>query len=156
MAGIPAIYVNNFFAQPGDRSAAVASGVARDITRAPIDFGEARDRLADTVTPGGRATRQLVHMLGVRAGQAAFHPDAPLDLVLDAGPLLAFERRAPDGRQTILAVSNLGPDEIDVSRERLGLAPALPVPDLLSGGELSGPDLTLEPYQTVWLSSVMT
>ncbi len=151
LAGIPAVYVNNLFAEPGDRAAADASGIARDITRSRLSLSTVAARLGDTETSQGRASASLLGMLRARASQSAFHPDADQRVLVAAGPLLAMERIAPDGSQRLVAVTNFSSEPLAFAGAEMGVEPG--DVDVLGGGVVAGDGIVeLAPYQTAWLT----
>ena len=94
---------------------------------------------------------------GSRCGrwQAAFHPDASME-VLQLGPsLFAFERLSLDGTQRIVALHNVTPEEqrVGLSQRALSRLPRRSL-DLLSGVDVDRgmTELVLEPYQCMWLA----
>jgi sucrose phosphorylase len=153
LAGIPAIYINNLFADGSDREGADQSGVARDITRARLSFELVTQRLGVDDSPRSRSTRALLDLLKVRSRQPAFHPDSRQSVSGNAGPVLVVHRRAGDDGQRIIAVYNLSPRDEAVDVDHLGADPDHMWVDLVSGDRVEvGRGLVLSPYQAVWLT----
>lgn len=146
LAGVPAVYLHSLLASRNDRAGMERTGRARSINRACWAEDDVERLANDASCTAGRVLAEYTRLLRLRAGQPAFHPDAPQRIV-DAGPAcFAVERTAPDG-QRILAVSNCTDAAVEPAvpgtwkRDLLGeKAPAL------SGGRLK-----LGPYQTAWL-----
>jgi len=153
LAGIPAIYINNLFADASDREGARRSGVARDITRARLSFELVTQRLDVDDSPRSRCTRALLDLLKVRSRQPAFHPNSRQSVTENAGPVLVVHRRAGDDGQRIIAVYNLSPRDVAVDVGHLEEDPDRTWVDLVSGDRVEvGRGLVLSPYQTLWLT----
>jgi len=144
LAGIPAVYLHSLLAGRNDLDGVQQTGRARSINRARCVEAELDRVLADPSTVAARVFAEYARLLRLRAGQPAFHPDAP-QRVIDAGPAcFAVEREARDG-QKLLAVSNCTARAVEVS------LPGSWTRDLVMGVAVSGSRLKLEPYQTAWL-----
>ena len=144
LAGVPAVYLHSLLAGRNDLDGVQRTGRARSINRARWAEAELDRALADPSTAAARVFAEVTRLLRLRAGQPAFHPDAP-QRVIDAGPWCFAVERGPRDGQKILAVSNCAAAAAEVS---------LPGPwkrDLVTGAAVSGDRLTLEPYQTAWL-----
>lgn len=153
LAGIPAIYINNLFADGSDREGADQSGVARDITRARLSFELVTQRLGVEDSPRSRSTAALLDLLKVRSRQPAFHPDSRQSVAESAGPVLVVRRGAGDDGQRIIAVYNLSPTEVAVDVDHLEADPERAWVDLVSGDRVEvARGLDLSPYQTLWLT----
>jgi len=156
LKGIPAIYIHSLLATPNDQAGVENSGRTRSINRRSWQLDELEGLLGDPGTPNHAVFRELQRLLAVRQQQAAFHPDAHQQLVNLGTPFFAFWRVSTDERQTLLAVSNLTdrPQYVSLAGQA-GHFPGNRCFDLLRDEkELSlHEDLTLRPYQTLWLTN---
>ncbi|HBO45340.1 MAG TPA: hypothetical protein DD670_15705 [Planctomycetaceae bacterium] len=151
LRGIPAVYFHSLVATPNDEAGVARTGRARSINRRKYQADELRDILSRADAPPARVLTAYRHMLAVRRGQPAFHPEADQRLLpTDSPTTMALLRTSLDGRQRILVAANLGgsSETIDVQR-RFSLQP---IRDLLSDDPRSptaGP-IRLEPHRVAW------
>jgi glycosidase len=154
--GIPAVYIHSLTATHNDTLGVETTGMTRSINRRRWDLGELQHLIANPRTETGQVYRAYRHLLALRRSQPAFHPDGPQRVLdLPAG-VFGLERRAPDGRQRILALFNF--------TDRPRRIPLTELPGVGSGGagwvELidgGAPPLRdgqwlLPPYGTWWLT----
>ncbi|HEB77081.1 MAG TPA: hypothetical protein ENI90_00955 [Methylothermaceae bacterium] len=156
LRGLPALYLPSLLAAPSDHARVTATGNPRAANRRRWQWQELDNLLKDPGNHETRIFRELLRRLRLRCGHAAFHPDAPqFPLPFDGG-LFGVRRTAPDGSETLVAVSNLGHQSQSLIPD--DLIPDLihyPVKqDLISGQRLEGQEdqpLILEPCQCLWL-----
>ncbi len=158
LRGIPAFHLPSLLAAPSDRERVEATGNPRAANRRRWRWQELADLLQNPGDHETRIFRELLRRLRLRCSHAAFHPDAPqFPLSLDRG-LFGVRRTAPDGSETLAAVSNLGNRPRPVIPDEL-IPDLLHYPvkqDLISGLRLEGHEdrpILLEPYQCLWLSA---
>jgi len=153
LRGIPAVYFHSLVATANDHDAVEALGHARAINRHKWNEAALESRLDDRTSTSARVLEVLTRMLGIRSAQPAFHPDAPEQALAMSDDVFAFVRTAVDGCQTILHLSNLTDRTVEVG--------GTPSPfnrtacrDLLASDRTPLPAgrVTLEPYQTRWLT----
>jgi sucrose phosphorylase len=150
LAGVPAFYLHALTASPNDTAGATETGRARSINRRRWPAAELEALLADPATPAARTLTALTALLKVRAGQPAFHPEAPQQ-ALDLGPdVFAFTRSGPRHGPPLLALHNVTGRTVDVAMPE-GITPA--GTDLLDPGRtgLARGPVPLAPYQCRWL-----
>ncbi len=158
LRGLPAIHLPSLLAAPSDHRRVEATGNPRAANRRRWRWQELADLLQDPGNHETRIFRELIRRLRLRRDHAAFHPDAPQFLLpLDDG-LFGVRRTAPDGSETLAAVSNLGHQPRPVIPNRLipDLAHYPVKQDLISGRHLEGLEdrpCLLEPGQCLWLSA---
>lgn len=155
LRGIPALYFNNLIAARNYAAGVKETGRARTINREKWEFEALRARLADKASAAARVMKECVRLLRIRAEHAAFHPDGPQEVLRLGDNVFAVQRSAPDGGETVVAISNLTPRRVTVRLDNRipALAESKQVSDLLRARELNGPakTLTLSPYKTAWL-----
>ncbi|MCB9656587.1 MAG: sugar phosphorylase [Sandaracinaceae bacterium] len=155
LRGIPGVYIHSLTATPNDYEGYDKTKHPRDINRHRWDEAALLARLRQPRGYGARVFREHRRRLALRRWQAAFHPDASME-VLQLGPaLFAFERLSLDGTQRILALHNVTPEEqrVPIAQRALSRLPRRSL-DLLSGVDIdrSVTELLLEPYQCMWLA----
>jgi len=161
LRGVPAVYFHSLTATPNDTVGVEVTGRARSINRKRWDAQELARLLDDASTPAARVFQAYLRLLTLRAAHPAFHPDGPQRVLpLDRG-LFGVERVAPDGSETILAISNLGAQGRKVTLDqRLTRSANVQVwEELITGKPGTGPGKRtwgIAPYETVWLRAVQT
>lgn len=156
LRGVPGIYLHGLVGSRNDLDAALASGVKRDINRAPLDELELRAQIRDPNSRLSLINRHLGRLLELRVQRKAFHPNgAQKVLALDPRAFVLL-RSAPDGGEHILSVINVSAEsfalhvpaaEIEAQRHWYGI---------FSGRGFEVKDgtlkLDLQPYDIRWLS----
>ena len=97
----------------------------------------------------------MTRMLRLRAQHPAFHPDGA-QRVLDLPPnLFGFERRSPDGGETILCLFNFSSSAVRLKpRKDLSIETGRTCHDLIDDRTFTVDArkiLPLKPYQAAWL-----
>lgn len=150
LRGIPGVYFHSLVATPNDPMGVERTGRARSIHRRKFELDEMQAILR---VPGAPQSVLVEYrrLLSVRSAQAAFHPEAPQEIVELAHPaLVGFTRTSLDGRQCLLVLANVGPQGQTVDCASIGLRPRA---NLLStpGDAAPGDVVRLSPYQVAWL-----
>ncbi|MEJ2633446.1 MAG: sugar phosphorylase [Acidihalobacter sp.] len=151
LRGLPALYIHSLLGTPNDMHGVEQTGQLRAINRRRWDWGELNHLLGQPETVHSRCLRELTRRLRLRAGQAAFDPQAAQS-VLDLGvELLGVLRTAADGRRVLCLFNFTGerrrialdalPSDLNDAEDLLGSRAALRL----------GAELELEPYAAVWL-----
>lgn len=153
--GVPAIYFHSLTATPNDQEGFKETGRARSLNRKKWDADELETRLNEKNTTS-QVFNEIRRRLKIRRKHPAFHPDAA-QRVLDLGEdLFALVRTAPCGKfiVCISSFSNIQ-KEIRLNKQVPELDGTAPCTDLLSGARYNGTgkQISLEPYQTVWLTT---
>jgi sucrose phosphorylase len=154
LKGVPATYFHSLTATPNDVEGVKETGRARSINRKKWNSQELESLLKGKTTTA-RVFNEYRRRLKLRGGHAAFHPDSH-QRVLDLGDeLFGFVRTAENGESItcIHSVSKVRND-IKLDAKTPELDNPLPCTDLLSNSRHNGAGkvITLEPYQSVWLT----
>lgn len=149
LKGIPAIYFNSLVAAPNDAEGVRRTGRARSINRKKWTEDELSGRLQDPSSVSAQVFGELTRRLRVRAGCAAFHPDAKQEVLNTDPRVFAVRRTASGGGDVVTALANVSPETVEVGLESLSLAPGLK--DLLGDAWIErGQAFRLAPYQCAW------
>jgi len=148
MMGIPGIYIHSLVGSRNDLEGVKCTGRARSINRTQL---QAADLEAELNREGSlrRAVFQGIrHLLQVRAGEPAFHPDSRQEVLWLHPAVFAFRRTNRLTGDSVLALHNVSDAKAVIQ---------LPEPeahcvlrDLLTGIELSR-QATLAPSRILWL-----
>ncbi len=158
LAGVPGIYVHSLFGSRSYHAGVEQTGQYRSINREKCRRGPLEQELADPTSLRHKRSYRYLHLIRIRAGRRAFHPNAAQQVIAVHPRLFVVLRTPPDESESLLCVHNSSPREQPC---RIDLAP-LPFPhpghtqDLLTGtlyvvdapGNLT---LRLAPYQALWL-----
>ncbi|MEM9470811.1 MAG: sugar phosphorylase [Pseudomonadota bacterium] len=156
LEGIPAFYIHSLLATPNDQQGVQTTGQNRSINRSKLDYPSLESELADPDCDRARIFETLLSRIKLRAQQPAFHPNASQVVLQLGSALFGVERLSLDHTQTLISVSNISDVPQVLSGVSLNLAHAGQWVDLLSGRHWDHPAsvLTLNPYETVWLTDM--
>lgn len=153
--GVPAFYVHSLLATPNHVEGLRTTGRNRSINRRRLDWQELSQRLADPSTPQARVLTDLRQLIRIRRRQPAFHPDATQYTLSLGVHLFGFWRQSPRRHQSIFAVHNVTREPHELRLSDLNLLADEPWIDLIGGASADDlqSQLTLAPYQSVWLTN---
>jgi sucrose phosphorylase len=157
LRGVPGIYLLGLVGGQNDQEAVRQTGVARDINRATIFERKLFELLGDEGCTCHQIARRFFRLLEVRTASPAFHPNAGQRILRGNPAVFAVLRIAKDGRQAVLALTNVSDREqaVSFSEKETGVASRL-WRDLLSERGVEGRDGRLEtrlaPYEVLWLT----
>jgi len=159
LQGVPAVYFHSLTATQNDHEGVEKTGWARAINRKRWGDEELSGLLDDTKTPTARVFQAYVRLLRLRAAHPAFHPDGAQRVLDLPDGLFGVARTAPDGAETVLAVSNLTPSrrKLVVGERVAGDSRPLRWEDLVTGRPGTGEGSRvwhLAPYESLWLRAV--
>jgi glucosylglycerate phosphorylase len=119
MKGVPGVYIHSLLGSQNAPELVQERGSNRAINRSRLRLGALEDALRQPDSLRALIFHPYLHMLRVRARIEAFRPQADQEVV-DVGNsgVVALLRRAPDGRQVLLALHNItgAHQPIDTSR----------------------------------------
>jgi len=156
LAGVPGVYVHSLFGSHNDAAGFARSGWKRDLNHERLDLTALEATLADAGSEAARVFARYATLLRARRAHAAFHPNAPQQ-ILDLGPSVFGIRRGPRDGETVLALHNVGADSVRIDLAALvalgteqGTGEAR---DLLGGAPVRVTDAySLPPYGVAWLA----
>ena len=152
LRGIPGVYLHSLTASPNDTAGVDESGMNRRINRHKWNLAKLGAHLEDPIA--NRVFETYTQMLRRRSNHPAFHPDADQE-IYDLGPhLFVHSRTAVNQDEVLLCAYNFTdmPQQIETSYIANLFDTATSYYDILSARLLrSGADITLKPYQAMWL-----
>jgi len=149
LVGVPAVYIHSLLGSRSDIAGMEAGGRSRLINRAKLKLGEIRTRLDDDATLQAKIFGGYETLLTLRRAHPAFHPNSAQS-VLETGSAGVFglQRTPADGDPLTLLFNVTG-------EQQTATVPAdSAYRDLFTDETVSGPSVTLEPYQVMWLAPV--
>ncbi len=155
LEGIPALYIHSLLATENDYDRVEHTGQNRSINRHIWDEESLHTALDDKQLHHQSIFNELRALLVLRRQQPAFHPNATQFTLHLGTEVFAFWRQSIAREQSIFCLSNVTDSHQLISLADINLVGTDQWMDLLSGEsfpDLEG-QLTLEPYQTVWLTN---
>ena len=150
MQGIPAIYIHSLFGTPNDLKGVEHTGRLRSINRRKWNWEELAVQLEEPSSQHQQVFISLRRRLNIRNQQLAFAPQA-MQTVLDTdSAIFGFVRHS--SRHSIAVLNNIRstPQTINLV-ETMSNPVDTPLLDLLDGELFDANQITLDPYQSVWL-----
>lgn len=153
--GIPGIYIHSMLGTRNDLERLEHTKHNRHINRHRWDLSELEARLSNADSAHAQVYSRLIELIELRKQQPAFHPNATqFTLQLGTG-IFGLWRQSINRRQSIFCLTNVTTETLVVSLNEVNLITTYQWRDLLTGqsiDDLNG-ELTLAPYQSVWLSN---
>lgn len=157
LRGVPAVYFNSLIGAANNTKGVEETGRARTINREKWNESELAAQLCNPDDIHGEVFNRYRDMLRERRAHPAFHPDGKQRILSMGDFCFAVERTAPDGSEKILAVHNFTPEnkEANIGKVIAAYKKKKTALDFISGEKqpLQEGQLTLAPYQMVWLKS---
>ena len=143
--GVPGIYFHSLFGSRGWLEGVQQTGRNRTINREKLQLDELQDQLADENSLRFKVFTRYSQLLKARSSTSAFHPHGT-QKIFDLHPtLFAIERISPDEKSHALCLHNVSQRQISLSLNHESTI------DLFTGQKIQASNVTLEPYQVVWL-----
>lgn len=157
LQGIPAFYIHSLLATENDLHGVELSGRTRSINRKSWVLDDITVLLDNEQTHHAKIFSELSGLIKIRKHELCFHPKS-LQEVIDLGnglfSLLRFDSKS---QRKLLAIHNLtsNPQTITI-QNRPELTKTTHWTNLIDNKKTTGsqPQLTLKPYQVMWLVSV--
>ncbi|HNQ96215.1 MAG TPA: sugar phosphorylase [Anaerolineales bacterium] len=145
LVGVPGIYFHSLFGSRGWTEGVRQTGRNRTINREKCQFDELQSQLADENSLRFKVFTKYSQLLKARSGSPAFHPHGT-QTVLNLHPsVFAIERISPDGKSRVLCLHNVSAGQVSFTTEFKTAY------DLFTEQEIQISNITLEPYQVLWL-----
>jgi sucrose phosphorylase len=145
LVGVPGIYFHSLFGSHGWLEGVKLTGRNRTINRQKLQLDQLQNDLADENSLRSKVFTKYGQLLKARCSTSAFHPHG-MQKILDLHPaVFAVERISPDGASCVLCLHNVGQQTISLSTNFESAK------DLFTDQEVQISNITLEPYQVLWL-----
>ncbi|QLA00513.1 sugar phosphorylase [Enterobacter cloacae] len=142
--GVPAVYIQSILGSRNDYEGVERLGYNRAINRKKYAAGEVDRELNNKNSIRHQIYSRLTSLIAIRRGERAFHPASKAIFEAVGEQILKIVRVAKNGER-ITALFNFSNKMQTVN------APALSGMELLSKYKISGTDLTLNPWQVMWI-----
>ncbi|EML5378971.1 sugar phosphorylase [uncultured Enterobacter sp.] len=142
--GVPAVYIQSILGSRNDYEGVERLGYNRAINRKKYTAGQVDLELNNKNSIRHKIYSRLSEFIAIRRGESAFHPDAQAFFESLDKQILKIVRVAENGER-ITALFNFSNNVHTVYGDTLtGM-------ELLSGQAVSGKELTLNPWQVMWI-----
>lgn len=142
--GVPAVYIQSILGSRNDYEGVERLGYNRAINRKKYTAGQVDFELNNKNSIRHKIYSRLSEYIAIRRGESAFHPDAQAIFESLNEQILKIVRVAENGER-ITALFNFSNNVHTVYGDSLtGM-------ELLSGQAVSGKELTLNPWQVMWI-----
>ncbi|WP_336233975.1 sugar phosphorylase [Enterobacter bugandensis] len=142
--GVPAVYIQSILGSRNDYEGVERLGYNRAINRKKYTAGQVDLELNNKNSIRHKIYSRLSEFIAIRRGESAFHPDAQAFFESLNEQILKIVRVAENGEE-ITALFNFSNNVHTVYGDTLtGM-------ELLSGQAVSGKELTLNPWQVMWI-----
>ncbi|MFK7831520.1 MAG: sugar phosphorylase [Congregibacter sp.] len=155
LEGIPGIYIHSLLGTRNDVERFERTGQSRALNRHQWQLDQLEAVLADSESEHAQVFSSILRLLAIRQRQSALHPNATQFTLHLGDQLFGFWRQSSDRRQSIFCVSNVSDAAKVLQLTEINLIEAQDWTDLISGSDCNGQELTLAPYQTVWISNYL-
>jgi sucrose phosphorylase len=154
--GIPAIYIHSLLGTSNDHERVIQTGHNRAINRHQWNLEELENNLEERTTIQSKIFRGLLHLIGLRRRQPAFHPNATQFTLHLGDQVFGFWRQSERRDQSIFCLNNLGCEPVSISLADINLITIESWYDLIDNTPLEDVRgmIELAPYQVVWLSNL--
>ncbi len=145
LTGLPGIYFHSLFGSRGWLAGVQQTGRNRTINREKCDFDILQSELADEDSLRSKVFTRYCQLLNARKSTPAFHPHGRQNILNIHPAVFAVERISPDEKARVLCLHNVSAQKIMATTEFESAT------DLFTGRSLPISEITLEPYQILWM-----
>ncbi|HFQ5502613.1 TPA: sugar phosphorylase [Enterobacter kobei] len=142
--GVPAVYIQSILGSRNDYEGVERLGYNRAINRKKYTAGQVDLELTNKQSIRHKIYSRLSEFIAIRRGERAFHPDAQAMFESLDEQILKIVRVADNGER-ITALFNFSHNVHTVYEKVLSGV------ELLSGQAIDGTELTLNPWQVMWI-----
>ena len=145
LVGVPGIYFHSLFGSRGWLDGVKQTRRNRTINREKCDLHSLQRELTDSRSLRARVFAGYRLLLSARKSSPAFHPHGG-QKILDLHPsAFALERYSPDEKSRVLCLHNISAQKITFSTHYTSAT------DLFTSQSLRVSQISLDPYQTLWM-----
>jgi sucrose phosphorylase len=145
MIGVPGIYFHSLFGSRGWIEGVKQTGRNRTINREKLQMDHLQQQLADKNSLRSKVFKRFSQLLKSRTEFPAFHPHGTQRILDLHSSVFAIERISPDEKSHALCLHNVSQKQVSFSTEYKS------ADDMATDQEVQISNLTLEPYQVMWL-----
>lgn len=155
--GVPGIYIHSLLGSFNDLEGVEATGRNRSINREKLNRSELEKELTTEGTVRHRTFHTFLNRIDRRKQETAFHPNADQEVLVLDERLFSIVRTNRTTGEKILVLINVSEETVRVKEEAVtDYLNTNHATDILSGSAvtLTEDDITIQPYQALWLKEV--
>ena len=155
LEGVPAFYIHSLLGTQNDYERVEHSGHNRHINRHHWEINKLNEALGNDRLHHKTVLDRLKGLIDIRSRQPAFHPNAVQFTLHISDQIFGFWRHSLDRTQCIFVLNNISDQPQELPLARINLVNTEEWTDLISGESFQDhhENLTLQPYQTLWLTN---
>lgn len=142
--GVPAVYIQSILGSRNDYDGVERLGYNRAINRKKYTAGQVDRELCDKKSIRYQIYSRLSELIAIRRKESAFHPDAQAIFEASGEHILKIVRVAKNGERITDLFNFSNKMQTVHEQTRVGK-------ELVSGQDISGTELTLNPWQVMWI-----
>ncbi len=156
--GVPGIYFHSLFGSRNWKEGVAETGRKRTINREKVEATKLQRELKNPDSLRFHVLKGYKKLLRVRRSSSAFHPSADQRVVNLGEQVFAILRSSPNSDKAVLCLhSVVGREQlVELKSSKLGGIGRGPLRDIIAGcsftgGGRDGSEITLSPYEVLWL-----
>ncbi|WP_368749061.1 sugar phosphorylase [Enterobacter hormaechei] len=142
--GVPAVYIQSILGSRNDYEGVERLGYNRAINRKKYTAGQVDWELNNNKSIRYQIYSRLSELIAIRRGERAFHPDSQAIFDAIGEHILKIVRVAENGERMTALFNFSNKMQTVYGQTLFGM-------ELLSGQDISGTELTLNPWQVMWI-----
>ena len=157
LKGVPAFYLPALLASENDIKSFAMTGQRRDLNREKFKWDNLLPLLDNEESNANKNLKHLRQAMKVRSKLKQFHPSSPMECLSRSRSDVVVIKRGI-GRQAVFAIHNMTDNKINYQLNDNDLPELngnnLNMRDSLTSTEYSWKNISLDPFQVIWLSSL--
>jgi len=148
MPGVPGIYFHSLVGSRNYHEAVRKTRINRSINRDKLNYDNLKELLEEEGSLQKILFKRYKQLLSIRINEDAFNPFGKYEFLDLGSKVFAIKRYASDDNESILALFNFTGESVNIDlpgKYRDSLV------DIITHARVNCKDMTLEPYQIVWL-----
>lgn len=153
LEGVPGIYIHSMLATNNYQEGVELTNQNRTINRYKWQYSELLTQLTNEYSHHAKVFSEMKRLIEIRKKQNAFHPNATQFTLHLGDQVFGFWRQSVKREQSIFCINNITDQELSIPLSSINLISMDNWVDLISGEIFKDlhKELTLAPYQSVWL-----
>ncbi len=148
MPGVPGIYFHSLVGSRNYHEAVRRTRVNRTINRDRLNYDNLKELLEEEGSLQKILFKRYKQLLSIRINEEAFNPFGKYEFLNLGSKVFAVKRYANDDNESILALFNFAGESVEIV---LPGEYTNPLVDIITHTKINSQNITLEPYQIVWL-----
>ncbi|GAX60974.1 alpha amylase [Candidatus Scalindua japonica] len=148
MPGVPGVYFHSLVGSRNYHEAVKKTRINRSINRDKLNYDNLKELLEEEGSLQKILFKRYKQLLSIRINEEAFNPFGKYEFPDLGSKVFAIKRYADDDNESILALFNFTGDSVEITLPGEQTDHYI---DIITHTKVNSTELTLEPYQIVWL-----